>query len=101
MDRLQGKCAQVTGAAQGIGRATAELFVREGAEVIAVDVKHDALATTPGATPLVVDLLDEAAVAALAAQLGTLDILVNCAGYVDAGDTPFHAAQIRYIPPWM
>lgn len=86
MGRLQGKRALVTGAAQGIGRATAELFEREGAEVIALDVKGDALADLAGCTPLVVDLLDGATVDALADRLEPLDILVNCAGYVDAGD---------------
>ena len=86
MPRLAGKRALVTGAAQGIGRAIAELFVREGAQVIALDKQADLLATLEGCETHVVDLLDPAAVTAAGAAAGTLDVLVNCAGYVDAGD---------------
>ena len=86
MTRLAGKRALVTGAAQGIGRETVELFVREGAEVIALDVQAEALATLAGCTTMTVDLLDAAVVDALGETVGTVDILVNCAGYVDAGD---------------
>ncbi len=86
MPRLAGKRALVTGAGQGIGRAIAELFVREGAQVIALDKQADLLATLEGCETHVVDLLDPAAVAAAGAAAGTLDVLVNCAGYVDAGD---------------
>jgi len=86
MPRLAEKKVLVTGAAQGIGRAIVELFVREGASVIALDVKADALATLYGCETCVADLLDPEAVAATGAAAGTLDVLVNCAGYVDAGD---------------
>lgn len=86
MTRLAGKRALVTGAAQGIGRATAERFVQEGASVIALDVQGDALATLSGCETKVVDLLEATAVDALGAAVGTIDVLVNCAGYVDAGD---------------
>lgn len=86
MSRLTAKKVLVTGAAQGIGRAIAELFVREGASVIALDIKAEALATLHGCQAKVVDLLDAGAVAAAGADAGTLDVLVNCAGYVDAGD---------------
>ena len=85
MDRLKGKRAIVTGAGQGIGRATAEAFVREGATVIAVDRNPDALATLAGCETCVLDLTDPAAIAAFGAETGAVDVLFNCAGYVDAG----------------
>lgn len=85
MDRLKGKRAIVTGAGQGIGRAAAELFAAEGAEVLALDRNAAALADLAGCTPYVVDLTDRAAIRAFAEQAGGVDILFNCAGYVDAG----------------
>ena len=86
MPRLAAKKVLVTGAAQGIGRAIVELFVCEGASVIGLDVNADALSTLRDCEPYVADLLDTQAVAAAGAAAGTLDVLVNCAGYVDAGD---------------
>ncbi|MEJ8631711.1 SDR family oxidoreductase [Sphingomonas sp. I4] len=86
MNRLQGKRAIVTGAGQGIGRAAAELFAAEGAVVIAVDRNADALATLTGCETQVLDLLDPAAIAAFGKRTGAVDVLFNCAGYVDAGD---------------
>jgi 2-keto-3-deoxy-L-fuconate dehydrogenase len=86
MPRLTAKKVLVTGAAQGIGRAIVELFVREGASVIALDVNADALATLRDCETRVTNLLDPAAVAAAGQAAGTLDVLVNCAGYVDTGD---------------
>lgn len=85
MDRLKGKRAIVTGAGQGIGRAAAELFSREGAAVIAIDRNADALATLAGCETRVLDLTDRSAIAALGADAGAIDVLFNCAGYVDAG----------------
>ena len=82
---MAGKKAVVSAAAQGIGRASAELFAREGAEVIALDINTAALATVQGCTGRTIDLLDGAAINALAADIGPIDILFNCAGYVDAG----------------
>ncbi|MGE7206800.1 SDR family oxidoreductase [Sphingomonas sp. NPDC019816] len=86
MGRLQAKRAIVTGAGQGIGRAAAELFAAEGAKVIAVDRNAEALATLTGCQTEVLDLLDPAAIASFGERIGAVDVLFNCAGYVDAGD---------------
>jgi 2-keto-3-deoxy-L-fuconate dehydrogenase len=85
MGRLSCKRAIVTGAAQGIGRASAELFAREGAAVIAVDRNSGALATLAGCDTRVLDLTDAAAIASFGEEVGAVDVLFNCAGYVDAG----------------
>lgn len=88
MERLQGKTALVTAAGQGIGRASAERMAREGARVIATDVNDAALAelaTVPGITVRKLNVLDPAAIAALAEEVGPVDILFNCAGVVHAG----------------
>lgn len=85
MTRLSGKTAIVTAAAQGIGRAAAELFAREGARVLAVDINGKALATLEGCEAHVVDLMDGQAIKDFAARVGAVDILFNCAGFVHAG----------------
>ncbi|EHP37576.1 3-hydroxybutyrate dehydrogenase [Cupriavidus basilensis OR16] len=86
--RLAGKLALVTAAGQGIGRATAEAYLREGARVIAADINEhllEALAGQPGCTTLRLDVTDGAAVQAAATQAGALDILFNGAGFVHHG----------------
>ena len=86
--RLQGKTALVTAAAQGIGRATALAFAREGAAVIATDINTDKLgeiASTPGIKTRRLDVTDPAAIAALAKEIATPNVLVNCAGFVHHG----------------
>ncbi|MCW5665177.1 MAG: SDR family oxidoreductase [Piscinibacter sp.] len=83
--RLQGKTALVTAAGQGIGRATAEAYAREGARVIATDRDERLLATLAGVTAHRLDVLDAAAIAALAAEVGPVDVLFNGAGIVHAG----------------
>jgi 2-keto-3-deoxy-L-fuconate dehydrogenase len=86
--RLAGRRAIVTAAAQGIGRATALAFAREGAEVIASDINEERLAdlgSEPGITTHRLDVRDGDAIAAFARDVGRPDILFNCAGFVHAG----------------
>jgi 2-keto-3-deoxy-L-fuconate dehydrogenase len=83
--RLEGKRALITAAAQGIGRASAEAFIREGARVIATDVNAEALGTLTGCETRLLDVTDAAQIATLAVEAGTIDVLFNCAGIVHAG----------------
>jgi 2-keto-3-deoxy-L-fuconate dehydrogenase len=83
--RLAGKTTIITAAAQGIGRASAEAFVREGARVIATDVDDDALRTLEGCETRRLDVTDAALIDALAREVGTVDVLFNCAGIVHGG----------------
>ena len=85
MPRLTGKTALVTAAGQGIGRATAELFAREGARTIAVDINPDTMQSLDSCETVVLDLLDGEAIIRLAAEVGPIDVLFNCAGFVHAG----------------
>lgn len=86
--RLSGKTAFITAAGQGIGRATALAFAREGARVIASDISEALLASLAadcGCTTRVLNMLDAQAISQAAAEVGTIDILFNGAGYVHAG----------------
>src|SRR3984885_12344397 len=87
-DRLKGKVALVTAAAQGIGRAIAEKFAAEGAKLIATDLDPAKLKGLH-AELRKLDVLSQEDVEALARDtaraVGPLDILVNCAGYVHQG----------------
>jgi NAD(P)-dependent dehydrogenase (short-subunit alcohol dehydrogenase family) len=86
--RLKNKICVVTAAGQGIGAATARAFAREGATVWATDVdagKLEALAGVAGIRTHSLDVLDKAAIGALAAQTGAIDVLFNCAGFVHHG----------------
>jgi 2-keto-3-deoxy-L-fuconate dehydrogenase len=86
--RLQGKTAIITAAAQGIGKASAILFAREGAKVYATDVNDAALkdlAGTNGIVPRRLDVLKDADIKAAAKEIGPVDVLFNCAGFVHHG----------------
>ncbi|TGD43843.1 SDR family oxidoreductase [Pseudotabrizicola sediminis] len=87
MGRLNGKTALVTAAGQGIGRASALAMAREGARVIATDINEAALAdlAAQGVETCVLNVRDPAAITALAADLGRVDVLFNCAGFVANG----------------
>lgn len=85
MKRLEGKRCVVTAAGQGIGKATAERFVAEGARVIATDIDAEALDTLGCVPTAVLDVTDGDAIRDFAERTGTIDILFNCAGLVHAG----------------
>ena len=86
--RLQGKVALVSGAARGMGAATARLFVAEGASVVLGDILPEVKETAAGlgdaALAVTLDVTDEAswrdAVSAAEQRFGRLDVLVNNAG---------------------
>ena len=87
-NRLAGKTALVTAAGQGMGNAAVRAFAREGARVIATDLKAEflaELAQVPGVTTRTLDVLDDVAVDQAVKQIGAVDILFNCAGYVHQG----------------
>ena len=87
--RLSGKTALITAAATGIGRATAELFLKEGAMVRATDINETGLAELKGSYPdintSVLDVTSTEAVNTLAKTVGKVDVLFNCAGFVHNG----------------
>lgn len=81
--RLKDKRALITAAGQGIGRASAEAYIREGAKVLATDINAAALEGLDCET-MVLDVTDEAALTD-AVRAAAPDILFNCAGFVHAG----------------
>ena len=86
--RLAGKIAFVTAAGQGIGRGAALAFAREGAQVWATDVNAKTLADLDGKTGIrtrALDVTDGAAIARTATEVGAIDVLFNCAGFVHHG----------------
>ncbi|MBN9237797.1 MAG: SDR family oxidoreductase [Mesorhizobium sp.] len=87
MPRLKGKTALITAAGQGIGRATAIAMAREGARVFATDISESALATLSesGVEQRLLNVRDTDAIARIADELGAVDILFNCAGFVANG----------------
>ena len=86
--RLAGKRAFITAAGQGMGKAAALAFAAEGAKVWATDLNPGPLAELAGVAGIStrqLDATDEQAIAKLAAEVGTVDVLLNCAGYVHHG----------------
>jgi 2-keto-3-deoxy-L-fuconate dehydrogenase len=83
--RLKDKTALLTSAAAGIGRACAEAFAAEGARVIATDIDLDGLAGLD-AERRRLDVRSSEAVEALAREIGPIDVLFNCAGFVHQGN---------------
>ena len=86
--RLAGKRVFITAAGQGMGKSAALAYAAEGAKVWATDVNPgplQSLAGTAGINMRQLDATDERAIAALAAEVGTVDVLLNCAGYVHHG----------------
>ncbi len=98
--RFAGKRALVTGAASGIGRATAQLLAQEGAQVIIADINEAGLAETAAligaaATPVIYNAEDHASCRALIATAaeGGLDVLCNVAGMLKWGPTESYAVE--------
>jgi NAD(P)-dependent dehydrogenase (short-subunit alcohol dehydrogenase family) len=109
MARLPGRVALISGAGAGIGRAAAELFAREGANVIIADIDREGSAATQGlvraaggaALCVHTDVTDEAsvqaAVAATEQHFGKLDILFNCAGGSVSADAPLGKVDVAAV----
>ena len=88
MADLNGKIVLITAAAQGIGRASVEAFVRAGSKVIATDINAGKLAElegVAGVTTRILDVLSAEAVNRAVAEIGRIDVLFNCAGVVHSG----------------
>jgi 2-keto-3-deoxy-L-fuconate dehydrogenase len=89
MANLAGKTALITAAAQGIGKATALRFAAAGVIVWATDINESALRALESQHPVIVtrvlDVRSWAAVTALVKEIGCIDVLFNCAGYVHQG----------------
>ncbi|MGE0004452.1 MAG: SDR family oxidoreductase [Parvibaculaceae bacterium] len=88
-DRLKGRTALVTSAAQGIGRSAAVAMAREGAKVYATDIREDLLAAlageVAGVEAFTLDVLSPEAIAAAAKRASDVDTLFNCSGFVHHG----------------
>ncbi|WP_420961510.1 SDR family oxidoreductase [Brucella sp. IR073] len=87
-ENFTGKTVLVTAAGQGIGKATALAFARAGATVHATDINENALAALsgePGISTRKLDVLDDAGVTQAVADIGAVDVLFNCAGFVHSG----------------
>ncbi|HZB91464.1 MAG TPA: SDR family NAD(P)-dependent oxidoreductase [Stellaceae bacterium] len=102
MNRLAGKVAVITGAGSGIGRASARLFVAEGAKVVVADIDEalgEASASEAGARFVRTDVTDDASVERMVRQakdaFGRIDVLLNCAGGSLREDKPVTEVDLR------
>lgn len=109
MGRFDGKIALITGAADGIGRATAEIIAREGGTVLCVDLNANALAAVvdeigPQAHAVPGDALDGDDVARIVSKCvedhGRIDILVNCVGGSTIIDNPAAGIENMSLAEW-
>jgi 2-keto-3-deoxy-L-fuconate dehydrogenase len=82
---MKGKVALVTAAGQGIGRAIAQAFLDEGAKVFATDLEPEKLKGLDGATQRKLDARSTESVNATASEIGPINVLANCAGFVHHG----------------
>ncbi|CAH1799240.1 unnamed protein product [Owenia fusiformis] len=88
MGRLDGKVIVLSAGAQGMGRAAAEAFAKEGATVYATDINKEKLmelSGVAGITPEVLDVTKKDDIVAFAAKIPKIDVLFNCAGFVHNG----------------
>ncbi len=85
-NRLNNKVAVLTAAGAGIGLATAQAFAKEGARVWATDIDADALQQLSPMDTATLDVRDGNVIEKFASEVGPIDILFNCAGYVHNGD---------------
>ena len=83
--RLSNKIALITGAAQGIGAAAAQMFAGEGAQVIATDINAQAITGADGIQIHCLDVCNPVHIDQATQQFGAIDILFNCAGIVHNG----------------
>ena len=82
---LANKRVLITAAAQGIGRASVLAFRDAGAQVIATDLHVETLHDIPGIQVLPLDVTQASAIDAIRQQVGNVDVLFNCAGFVHSG----------------
>jgi 2-keto-3-deoxy-L-fuconate dehydrogenase len=82
---LEHKRVLITAAGQGIGRASVLAFQQAGAQVIATDLHIDSLRDLPGIQALTLDVTQASAIESVREQIGDIDVLFNCAGYVHSG----------------
>ena len=85
MKRLAGKTVLATASGAGIGLSTALRMRDEGARVIATDINTDQILGIDGLDVRQLDVTDSAAISAVIRDIGQIDILFNCAGFVHSG----------------